>query len=133
VGEPVGGDPSEGGIIPPLNDRELAVIEALGQIGLSGQRAENPGRNAYIWVPVGDRGLYVGAYAIADDRSSFNVTKRRTFNELTIEVGNYAGDDRTLEGFTCNGIRYYLNGDLPPGFNDLSTLVDQFAEAVQCA
>jgi hypothetical protein len=39
---------------PPLNELEVAIIDALAKLGLEGWRAQLPFQNADIWVRIDD-------------------------------------------------------------------------------
>lgn len=117
---------------PPLNDLEVAVINALATMGLEGWQAEHSFGYAAIWVRIDDaRQLLVNGYEVERDQTPFLVQARRLSRGVAVEVGAGTSGD-PLHRFHCGDARYYVSGTPPPPFASLNDVVDAFIAAVEC-
>ena len=119
----------------PLNDLEVAVIDALAELGLTGMRAELPFGNATsaIWVRVDERrALTVSTLRIDNDRGEFVVTGTRQSGAIEVETGALSASSGERFRFHCGDLRYYVGGKAPPPFEDLDVIVDAFISVIDC-
>jgi len=118
---------------PPLNELEVAVIDALAELGLTGMRAELPFDNAAIWVRVDERrALTVSALRIDSDRSEFVVVRTRMTGGIEVATGESSPSSGESLRFHCGDLRYYVGGTAPPPFGDLDAFVDAFISVIDC-
>jgi hypothetical protein len=109
---------------PPLNDLEVAVIDALAELGLTGMRAELPYEDAGI--------LTVHALRVDRDRGEFVVTGTRQSGAIEVEAGALSPSSGDRRRFHCGDLRYYVGGTAPPPFADLDAFVDAFISVIDC-
>lgn len=120
---------------PPLNDLEVAVIDALAELGLTGMRAELPFANATsaIWVRGDDgRDLTISALRIDSDRSDFVVTGTRQSGGIGVQMDDVSVSYGENHRFHCGDLRYYVGGWTQPPFADLDALIDAFIGVIDC-
>jgi hypothetical protein len=118
---------------PPLNELEVAVIDALAVMGLEGWQVEHSFGDAAIWVRIDNsRQLLVNGYTLERDQTPFSVEATRRSRGVEVELG--AGTSGgPLHRFRCGDARYYVFGTPPPPFVNLNDVVDAFIVAVNCA
>jgi hypothetical protein len=118
---------------PPLNELEVAVIDALAKLGLTGMRAELPFEDAAIWVRIDDaRELTINALRIDSDRGEFVVAGTRQSGSIEVEKGTLSAASGEILRFHCGDLRYYVGGTAPPPFEDLDAFVDAFISVIAC-
>jgi hypothetical protein len=118
---------------PPLNELEVAVIDALAKLGLTGMRAELPFENAAIWVRIDNaRALTISALRFDSDRGEFVVTGTRQSGGIEVEKGTLSVPSGESHRFQCGDVRYYVGGTAPPPFADLDAFVDAFISVIDC-
>jgi hypothetical protein len=118
---------------PPLNDLEVAVIDALAELGLTGMRAQLPFENADIWVRGDDgRDLTISALRIDSDRSDFVVTGTRQSGGIEVQTDDVSVSYGEHHRFHCGDLRYYVGGWTQPPFADLEALIDAFIGVIDC-
>jgi hypothetical protein len=132
---PVTQPSSSAGAQPPLNPLELKVIDALGTLGITGQRAQLPFRNASIWADFGTAAsaLFVSAYPLGTVDRNFSVVDERQFAGIAVQHVRRPPDATMSSRFECSGDEYWVNGVVPPGFADMDAFVDRLIRALACS
>jgi hypothetical protein len=124
------------GTQPPLNGLEVKVIDALRTLGITGQRAQLPFRDAAIWVDLG-RGsaLFVNAYPLGTADRNDTVIDERQLAGITVQhVRRPSSADGTMSTrFECSREEYWVGGAVPPGFADMDAFVERFIRALACS
>ena len=125
------GDPSP--TQPPLNALEVKVIDALGRLGITGQRAQLPFRDASIWADLGSGSqLFVSAYPLGTVDRNYIVLDERRLAGITVQ--HVQRPSATISSrFECSGDEYWVGGAVPPGFADLDAFVERFISALACS
>lgn len=117
----------------PLNPLEERLVEAFADLELPAGRIEVPFRGANLWVGQPDASLIVlSAVPLDSDRADFTPADARQLAGLTVTAGFFGGDDRPVDRFECDGIAYYVRGDLPAVFESADEFLTAFARAIDC-
>jgi hypothetical protein len=135
IASPTQPSPSSG-TPPPLNARELRVINALGTLGIKGQRAQLPYQEASIWADFGTAAsaLLVSAFPLGVVDRNYTVIDERRLSGVAVQhVRRPSSDDRTSSRFECSGDEYWVSGAVPPGFADMDAFVERFITALACS
>jgi hypothetical protein len=111
---------------------EQKVIAALTALGVEGMRAELPFENASIWAPSDSGELFVNAIPVSSDNAEFVVVSHESVGDIEVERGHYADDVRDVMRFACDDIVYYVDGDPPADFSDISAFVAELIPALGC-
>jgi hypothetical protein len=130
----VPGDPSP--TQPPLNGLEVKVIDALDRLGIMGQRAQLPFRDASIWADMGTGSqLFVNAYPVGTVDRNYTVTDERRLAGIQVQHVRRPSypDGMTSSRFECAGDEYWVRGAVPPGFTDPDAFVERFISALACS
>jgi hypothetical protein len=127
---------SPAGTQPPLNGLEVKVIDALRTLGITGQRAQLPSRDAAIWADLG-RGsaLFVNAYPLGTADRNYTVIDERQLAGIKVQhVRRPSSADGTMSTrFECSREEYWVGGAVPPGFADMDAFVERFIRALACS
>lgn len=124
------------GTQPPLNGLEVKVINALARLGITGQRAQLPFRDATIWADLGTGSqLFVNAYPLGTADRNFTVIDERQLAGIAVQhVRRPSYPDGTISSrFECSGDEYWFGGAVPPGFADMDAFVERFLGALVCS
>jgi len=118
---------------PPLNQLEVKVIDALGRLGITGQRAELPFENAAIWADFGTGSqLFVNATRTGTGRGEFRVVDERQLEGIRVQRVEYASGPPPRQRFECSTDTYEVSGAVPPGFPNMDQFVSRFIRALGC-
>jgi hypothetical protein len=118
---------------PPLNQLEVKVIDALGRLGITGQRAELPFENAAIWADFGPGSqLFVNATRTGTGRGEFRVVDERQLEGIRVQRVEYASGPPPRQRFECSTDTYEVSGAVPPGFPNMDQFVSRFIRALGC-
>jgi hypothetical protein len=111
------------------------VIDALRTLGITGQRAQLPFRNASIWADFGTAAsaLFVSAYPLGTLDRSFSVVDERQRAGIVVQQVRRPPDVRISTRFECSGDEYWVDGAVPPGFADLDAFVERLIRALGCS
>lgn len=126
--------PSPGaGEVPPLNERELLVVDRLAALGIEAMRAELPaGDGASMYAEVENAPeLLVVAVRSGTDRGEFSVVGQRSVEGVVVETVAYSPNDRR-ERFDCAGTTFLLWGGIPLGFATFGDFVAAFIAGLAC-
>jgi hypothetical protein len=118
---------------PPLNELEMKVIDALGKLGITGQRAQLPFRDASMWANFGTGShLFVNAYPLGTVDRDYTVIEERQLAGIAVQdVRRGTGSVSTR--FECSGDEYWVAGALPPGFANMDAFIERFISALACS
>ena len=122
------------GTQPPLNGLELKVIDALGTLGITGQRAQLPFRDASIWADLGAGSqLFVSAYPLGTVDRNYTVIDERQLAGIGVQHVRRPSDPAIRSRFECAADEYWVRGAVPPGFTDMDAFVERFISALACS
>jgi hypothetical protein len=109
------------------------VIDALGKLGITGQRAQMPYEDASIWVNLGaGSALLVHAYPLGVvDRNNYTVVDERRVAGIAIQQVRGASGFLSSR-FECSGDEYWIAGSTPPGFPNIDAFIERFISALAC-
>ena len=121
------------GTQPPLTSLEDKVISALWKIGISGQRAQLPFRDASIWADFGSgRHFFVSAYPLGVVDRNYAVLDQRQVAGITVQHVQRASGTISSR-FECSGDEYWVAGADPPGFQNIDVFVERFVNVLGCS
>jgi hypothetical protein len=129
-------DPLPGGTQPPLNELEMKIITALGELGVSGQRAQLPFKDASIWAELGPGAqLFVNAYPLGTVDPNYTVVDERQLGGIRVQHVRRPGSPTgtITNRFECSGAEYWINGTVQPQFTDMDTFLGRFVRALGCS
>ncbi|MDP9261123.1 MAG: hypothetical protein M3O89_04035 [Actinomycetota bacterium] len=112
------------------------MIDALGKLGVTGQRAQLPFRDASIWADLGTGSqLFVNAYPLGTVDRNFIVIDERQFAGIRVQhVRRPSYPDGTITNrFECSGDEYWVRGAVPAGFDDIDAFAEGFISALACS
>jgi hypothetical protein len=118
---------------PPLNTREVRVINALAKLGITGNRAQLPYDEANVWADFGNgRHFFVNAYPLGVVDRNYTVLDERQVGGTRIQhVQRPSGTISSR--FECSGDEYWVNGADPPGFQNIDVFVERFISVLSCS
>jgi len=121
------------GTPPPLNAREVKVINALAKLGITGNRAQLPYQGANIWADFGaGRRFFVNAYPLGVADRNYTVLDQRQVAGITVQhVQRQSGTISSR--FECSGDEYWVDGADPPGFQNIDVFVERFIGVLGCS
>ena len=122
------------GTQPPLNGREVKVIDALGKLGFNGQRVQLPAGDASIWVDFGTAtsALFVSVYPLGTVDRNYTVVDERQLAGIVVRHVRRPSSDDTRIRFECSGDEYWTGGAVPPGFASMDAFVERLITALAC-
>jgi len=122
------------GTQPPLTSLEDKVISALWKIGISGQRAQLPFRDASIWADFGGgRHFFVSAYPLGVvDPSRYSVIDERMVAGTRVQHVQFPSSTISTR-FECSDDEYWLSGADPPGFQNMDAFVERLISVLACS
>lgn len=128
---PIAASPSTDGP-PPLNRMELKVIEALAQVGVTGQRAEFAADDASIWAQMTTGLLFVTAGKTSTRGRDFTVIEERQIEGIRVQRIQYSSGPPVRHRFECSDDAYVVWGAVPPSAQNMESLVARLIRALRC-
>ena len=118
---------------PPLNGREVKVINALAKLGITGNRGQLPYQGANVLADFGNgRYLSVNAYPLAVVDRNYTVLDERQFGGTRIQHVQHSSPTIGSR-FECSDDEYWIFGADPPGFQNIDVFVERFISVLGCA
>ena len=110
------------------------MIDALGTLGITGQRAQLPFRDASIWADLGAGSqLFVSAYPLGTVDRNYTVIDERQLAGIGVQHVRRPSDPAIRSRFECAADEYWVRGAVPPGFTDMDAFVERFISALACS
>lgn len=111
------------------------MINVLRRLGVTGQRAQVPFRDATIWADLGTGSeLFVNAYPLGTVDPNFTVVDQRQLAGTRVQHVRRPTypQGTTSSRFECSGNEYWVRGAVPPRFADMDAFVERFINALLC-
>lgn len=118
--------------LPPLNRLEVTVIDALGQLGITGERAELPFEDASIYAELTTGQLFVKAGPTKTRGTDLTVIDERQIEGIRVQRIQYTSGPPVRNRFECSSDTYEIWGAVPADVPDTDTLIARFIRALGC-